>query len=163
MVESGSIEVDNDLQFVELRNRPDWIAVLAGWHQQQWPDKGTFANRVASFAGHLASTPVPLTLVLSQAGQPIGNISLIRYQSSSKAGRHSSYWVANVFVTRSHRGCGHGRRLLVAIERRARQLQIPQLYLHSSDKWRFYRHVGWVVCEERVVAGESSRIMRRDL
>ncbi len=155
--EAGSSEV----QLVELQQRPDWLPVLAQWHQREWPDKGTYANRLAAFRQYLGPRKLPVTLVLAVEQQPVGNISLLQYHGSTSS--LSSFWVANVYVVPQRRGSGFGRLLVRAIEAVARRHQIPQLYLYTTDKCAFYRRLGWDFSFSKTVGGEVTKIMRRSL
>lgn len=75
--------------------------------------------------------------------------------------------VVNVAVDPDFQGRGHGRALLAFAERRAAELGLPELRLHTNaamtENIELYRRLGWTEHDRRRERGYSRVYFRRPL
>ena len=87
--------------------------------------------------------------------------SLICYELKDDPAR--IYWLGEVITRSTHRGQGIGSKLIKCIIELAANQGITELWLYTPDKQSFYKNLGWVEQEQRVVAGELVTIMVRKM
>ena len=150
------------MQFVNLRERPDAIDLVAPWHHAEWhgfyPAK-TLADFAADLAESLQSTSIPQTwLLLDHDGAMVGTCSLLTHDMSIN--RHLSPWLANIYVHPDARGRGLGKVIVQHVMAQAGGLGIPTLYLFTEDQQGFYEKLGWQLLERQSYEGETVSLMQ---
>ena len=148
------------LAWIDLRKAPQWLSLIAGWHQEEWPDN-SLEQRLSRLQKHMGPEPTPVTFVLQYQSQPVATVSLVQYQRLG--GYPASYWVANVYVIPSFRRQGLGAVLLQKVTAFAHQQAIPQLFLYTHDRKDFYLSQGWLVVSEKPDGDTVGTIMSFNL
>lgn len=115
-------------------------------------------SRLKQLDSHLGFESIPCTFVLVIQEQPLGCVSLIRYQSSEN--NQIGEWLTNLYVCDEIRGQGRGRQLVDHLIKYADSLDVGKLYLYTTEYADFYVHLGWRL--EASVAGEL-QILTKDL
>lgn len=130
----------------DLVNQQHCILQFAGLMYRQWLDLYLAANipeteLLAALYQRTSTDALPLTLVLLDEQQVVamGTLKL------SEPGTHAdlSPWIGGLYVLENYRGAGVGGQLLMALEQRARDLGIAQLYLSADTAVSFYLRHGW--------------------
>lgn len=87
--------------------------------------------------------------------------SLICYELKEDPSR--IYWLGEVITRSTHRGQGIGSKVIKRIIELAAIQGITELWLYTPDKQSFYKNLGWIEQEQRVIAGELVTVMVRKL
>ena len=99
---------------------------------------------IASVDGHLAG----ICLLVLQEFEPLHDVSP---------------WLASLYVAPEYRKWGVARKLVAAIEDRARKHGVTRLHLYTGDAQEFYVKCGWSLAEQGIADGEPYAFMIRDL
>ena len=144
-----------------LDQDPGLIRTIAEWHQAEWGHLSdrTVDDRIAEFGEHGGG--VPLTLVGSLEGQPLGTASLLAEDMDIH--KDLTPWLGSVFVLPQHRSRGFGARLVQGVVAEARRLQVSTTYLFTEDRAGFYAAMGWREIQTRPYHGRPVTIMKLDL
>lgn len=136
-----------------LSLHPEWVELIAQWQYEEWAhsrvaqanvtgnDEGQISlrNCAEKLRQHLGFESIPSTFVAIVDEQPVGCISLVRYQTAKK----NEIVLTNFFVQDMFRGKGIGRQLESFICRYARENQIGVLTLYAQNLAGMYSHLGW--------------------
>lgn len=149
------------MQIAHLRQFPDAIPTLAGWHFAEWghlyPDQ-TEADFAAELQRSLAGGPVPSTWVLADARGVWGSASIVERDMDIHTDKGP--WLASVYLHPSVRGMRLGSMLILHVQEQAQTLGLRELYLFTPGQERFYRNLGWqTLCTEQY-QGAPVSIMR---
>ena len=133
------------MQLLNLRERPDAIALIANWHFTEWhalfPTR-TQEDFAAELTQCLSPELLPQSWLLLDADQQIcGTASLLLQDMTTN--QHLSPWLANIYITPAVRGRGLGQWLVQAVMAQAKSLGLQQLYLFTEDQSDFYQKFGW--------------------
>ncbi|WNO09512.1 GNAT family N-acetyltransferase [Teredinibacter sp. KSP-S5-2] len=143
----SSIVIEN------LSLHPEWVELIAQWQYGEWTHSGVAQANVSGdevsqisvksctekFRQHLGFESIPSTFVAIIDEQPVGSISLVRYQTAKK----NDIVLTNFFVLGAYRGKGIGRQLESFACRYAGENQIGVLTLYAQNLGGLYRHLGW--------------------
>jgi len=143
---------------------PQHLPQVASWIFNEWGNliQGLTLNAVeAKLQTHLNLDSIPLTLVASFDGMPVGTASLVYQDMSSRP--DLTPWLASVYVAFEYRNQGIGSRLVKAAEETAKGFRISQLYLFTPDKERFYTWLGWSVIDTTEYRNQQVVIMTKML
>jgi len=155
---------EHQLCIVDIRECPEHLESLAGWHQEEWaylsPDK-TLAQRISALSKHLETSFVPTTLVALGDSGPLGSASIIAHDMDTRP--ELSPWLACVFVAPAFRRKGIGSALVTEIVGRAAGRHLNKLYLFTPDQRTFYERLGWEILEDVAYRGTNVDIMEIDL
>lgn len=142
---------------VELRSRPELLDQVAAWHQGAWQQQD-LPQRKERLRDHLGPSSLPTTLLGMWDEQPVGSVSLVRYQKLG--GFEASVWLANVFVRPDYRQRGIGADLMSAAADFAAGLGLSPLYLYTYDHEQYYRALGWQTLKRHSFSGRPVTIMQ---
>lgn len=138
----------------------DWLRTVAGWHHDECVSRGirsSLARRTEQLRAHLDASPIPVTLLAHKGPEPLGCVSLVRYQAS--AGGHDRVWLSNLYVRADVRRRGLGEALLKRVLAYAGEQQLPGLWLFT-DQWQdFYRKRGWHPSGDAHLSGSDVDIL----
>jgi predicted N-acetyltransferase YhbS len=98
---------------------------------------------------HLIQDQVPLTLVASSEGWPVGTATLLAHDVGTEQWPELSPWLAAVYVAPEYRHRGIGAALVNAIVDKATALGVGALYLSTVGREGFYARLGWQVVDRR--------------
>jgi GNAT superfamily N-acetyltransferase len=105
---------------------------------------------------------IPLTLIVLENNQFVatGSIKL----SEPDTQKDVSPWLDMMYVESSRRGCGIGRLLLEALEKKAWEMGAKTLYLSTDEAEDFYAKNNWSVLEhQKAVDGKIVAFMAKEL
>lgn len=174
----------NPVSISNLQAHPEWLATVSEWLHKEW--MGRYGEgvsqasvdidrraRMESLRKHLSGDSVPVSFVAHSEGQPIGIVSLVRYQSEQSP--QPAVWLTNLFVVHRFRAHGVGQSLLLSAQTYARDLNPTEfgnasppsgrrrIYLFTHDLTEYYRARGWSSVRSSVLHGVRGDIMRLDL
>lgn len=95
-------------------------------------------------------------------GVVVGAISLVDFDDIDEF-RHLKPWVAAFVVDPDLRGAGIGSLMLSELEKRAKELGIPELYLWTEDRKDFYLKRGYSLLTHRVYPELSIDVLNKVL
>ncbi|WP_341937665.1 GNAT family N-acetyltransferase [Marinimicrobium sp. C2-29] len=140
------------------------LSVVAGWHHDECRRRGirsSLARRTEQLRAHLDSFPIPVTLLARKGPEPLGCVSLVRYQAS--AGGSDRVWLSNLYVRADARRRGLGSLLVDRACRYAREQGETELWLFTDNRQVFYKKRGWQLGGEARVSGSDVEILVRRL
>ena len=151
------------MNIVDLRQCPDELQQLAGWHHEEWVDYNpglTLDQRIERMQPHLGDAAVPSTYVAVDNGV-LGSADIVHHDMTI----HQEFtpWLASVYVEQSHRRQGIGRLLVKHVMQCAAVAGYSNLYLYTPDQMIFYQHLGWQILEQTFYCGHNVTITSVDL
>lgn len=154
----------DELRIENLADHPEHITTVARWLFEEWGqvDGYTTAADTEYRTRHaLQRDSIPMTLVGFIGDAPIATVSL--WPSDLQARQDLGPWVAGLYVDRSVRGFGIGRRMIAgALAAAARVAAIESLYLHTEMEG-YYELFGWEFIDTAPLRGHPTRIYRYQL
>lgn len=87
----------------------------------------------------------PLTLVAFEDTLPIGMVSLVECDLSSRP--HLTPWIASLVVAAPYQGRGIGRNLMSEMECHAARLGFNRVFLYTWTAANFYSKMGWKIID----------------
>lgn len=114
------------------------------------------------YAESLVATSLPIVVVALDDGEFIGTASLIVDDELPHA-TEPGPWLAAVYVSESRRHHGVGTALVKAIEDRARQLGITELFLYTEHGKSWYESMGWRSVRTTQLSGHDVTVMTQAL
>lgn len=153
------------MQLINLRQRPEAIALIAPWHFAEWgalfPER-TLADFSAELALCLTEDTVPQSwLLLDVAGEVVGTGSLLVHDMQTN--QELSPWLANIYLRPEVRGQGLGSWLVQQLMQQAAVLNIKTLYLFTEDQQAFYQRLGWQLHHTEWYEGHWVSVMQCQL
>ncbi|WP_051235451.1 GNAT family N-acetyltransferase [Marinimicrobium agarilyticum] len=140
-----------------------WLAIIGRWHHEHCVSRGlnsSIERRIEQIRKHFSGDALPVTLVAHKAGQPLGSVSLLRYQA---AGTGNRLWLSNLYVEASVRKGGLGEALLEHACRYAKAQGEKALWLFTDDQQAFYRKRGWRPAGDARISRTEVDILVREL
>ena len=151
-----------DLTIVTTRDRPDLAQITGRWRWEAFfkVDGVSLEDTLAFEADSARSTDLmPTVLVLLDGQQPIGMVALCLDDLEGRP--ELNPWLAGLYVAPTHRGQGHGLRLIDELESLARASRIPRLSLYTAGAVGLYARAGWKTVETFDLHGEPFSIMQK--
>ncbi len=148
------------LQIETLPERPELLPIVAEWIYTQWwtevegASVATLSNLIRS---HLIPDQIPLTLIASMDGRPVGTVTLLEHDVETEEWPDLTPWLAALYVEPEHRRRGIGAALIKDMIARAASLGVQTLYLSTVDQESYYAKLNWTVLER----GEHQVVMSR--
>lgn len=151
------------VEIVATRDRPDLIPTVADWIWNEWSrHRGrTLAMTATRLAERTAIAGAEQTLVALADGVPVGTASLTHADLESRP--DLTPWLASVFVPPEHRGRGHAKALVRAVEHAARAGGVRRCWLFTADAAGLYADLGWVPAGVTAASGKTVTLMYHDL
>lgn len=147
-----------------LADNPHLIPTLARWRWEEWghltPDRQLDAW-IKGLTERCNRDRIPLTVVALEAGQPVGQASLVHHDMETR--QDLSPWLAGVLVQPAFRRRGFGSALVQAIEGHAMRMRIDRLYLYTNSAQALYEKLGWEEIEREPYRGREVVIMQKRL
>ena len=128
-----------------LDRHPALVPTLAAWHHATWGHlyaHWTLDVATAELADHATRRTLPTTLVMVEAGEALGSVSLVLEDAPELCG-HGSPWLASLYVRPESRGRGLGAQLVQAAVAHAAALGVQELFLFTPEHAAFYQRLGW--------------------
>ena len=114
------------------------------------------------YAESLSSAGLPIVVVALDVEEFVGTASLISDDELPDA-TEPGPWLAAVYVNDSRRRQGVGTSLVKAIENRAAELGIAEIYLYTENGMSWYESMGWRVIRTAQLSGHDVTVMTRSL
>lgn len=152
------------VQIGYLADRPEWAKPIAGWWLEAWKNLYPTADLEATtraLYGAMQHNDIPLVLVASVAGEPIGTVALL--DNDMAEGLTESPWLGNLYVHPGHRGEGVARLLVFAAEQKAASLGIGKLYVKVPDAGAYFTEMGYKPVRTLAGGGKRFSLLRKDL
>ena len=147
-----------------LADHPAFIPALSRWFLREWRDfygDRTWEDVAETFRRRLNRSALPLALVASEGGLPLGTISLL--EESLGTHKHLTPWLGGLYVREGERRRGIGTRLIEAGVGEAGRLGAGQLFVGIRRAEEYYSGLRWEAVERTSLYGEGMTIMRLDL
>ncbi len=146
-----------------LADVPEHIPVVAGWLNEEW---GAIRSELIDQTLDLLARSAlkdrwPFVLVALKNGIPIGTASLILDDMRTRP--DLTPWLADVYVAKTARKGGIGRKLVETVELEASRLGLETIYLFTASNTALYEFLGWGLLESAEYRGEPVRIMTKKL
>jgi len=145
-----------------LADHTEVIPMLAQWFYKEWsylyPGK-TLADVEQLIGERININRIPLALVAFNNQELIGTVCLKVHDMDTHL--DLSPWLAGLYVSESMRLNGIGSMLVSAIEKKASELGIEKLYLHTPESETFYLKLGWQLKERTNYHGFPVSIMQK--
>jgi predicted N-acetyltransferase YhbS len=145
-----------------LAERPELAVQLIPALLEHWsyifPNQ-TAADREAKFKAHLSFDELPIAWVAHEGDSALGTAALRKFDLEGR--EDLSPWLGGVFVLPSHRGRGIGSALCRAVEGKAHDQGVRQLYLFTHGQEALYQRLGWSRLEQLVWHGHQCSIMSK--
>ena len=147
------------LKIIDLKDKPEHLNTLAGWHQQEWASLNpgeTLDMRICRMQEYLNDNFIPTTFIASQS-EVVGSAAIVTNDMDSRT--EFSPWLASVFVAPDYRHQGIGSELVQHIMTQAKHRGIESLYLFTADNEQFYSRLGWNRLDHECYHGTEVSIM----
>lgn len=133
-----------------LANHTAFIPEIADLSYTQWmplfQQAGISQAQLEELLTQRAVTDrLPITLVAIENGVLLGTGSIKLTEPGTREGL--SPWLAGIYVKESERGTGLGAKIVRALESKAAELGVRELYLSAGQAEPFYVKLGWTVIE----------------
>lgn len=142
---------NNGIRIDYLANHSALIPELSTLLYNEWADLYQAAgltkqDLTTALELRCATNQLPLTLVAVTAdGQLLGAGSIKLDEPGTKEGL--SPWLGGIYVKANQRGLGLGALIVTALEDKARELGVTDLYLSADTAEGFYLRLGWHTLE----------------
>jgi len=149
---------------IKLSDRPELAAITARWRWEAFFRKdGIDLGHIQQQEKIAASRDdlFPMVLVLLDDGQPVGMVALCLDDLDGRPDLNP--WLAGLYVEPAHRGRGHSRLLIEALEAFALAGGIDRLWLYTASAGELYAKAGWQTAETLEKDGISFSIMCKAL
>ena len=157
--------MDNIVERIDiayLTDHKEVVPMLAQWFHEEWgylhPDR-TLTDVERLVGVRAIRIKIPVTLVAFEGQELIGTVCLKIHDMDTRL--DLSPWLANLYVAASRRRQGIGIKLVSAIEKRAQELEVENLYLFTPESEAFYSTLGWQVKERAEYHGIPVYIMQK--
>ena len=152
------------MEITYLADHKEVIPVLAQWFYQEWgylyPDRTL--GVVERLIGERANiNKIPLTLVAFEGEELLGTVCLKVHDMDTHP--ELTPWLAGLYVSKPRRRQGIGAELVSAIEKKAHELGVGNLYLYTPKSEGFYSRLGWHVNERTEYRGYPVTIMEKEI
>jgi len=122
-----------------LADHPEHIPALARWFYAHWgwflPPESSSETIADKFRIHLNRDALPIALVALDGDELLGTASLRVLDMDVFT--DSTPWLGGVYVAPAHRRKGIGRRLVGAVEQKARECGYPSIHLFTFTRLPF--------------------------
>lgn len=150
------------LEIVSTKTRPDLVTITGSWRwnaffKDEMELSEMMALEVTSTADHL----MPTVLVLLDNEVPVGMVAICEDDLEGRPDLNP--WLAGLYIDPAHRGQGHAKRLIAALEALAVSHGIKGLFLYTSSAQTLYASVGWQTSETFERDGGTFSIMQKRL
>jgi N-acetylglutamate synthase-like GNAT family acetyltransferase len=154
----GAVQIDY------LADHPELIEPLAqerlAFYRELLPEY-TLETHIARLRAHLNRDTVPIAWVAHSEGQVLGTAALREHDLEDRT--DLTPWLGGVLVRPEFRRRGIGAALCRAVELKAAELGVNDLYLFTLDKQRWYTMLGWKHFQPCSWRGRPGDIMLKSL
>jgi predicted N-acetyltransferase YhbS len=147
-----------------LSERPEALPQVASWLFSEWghlTEGNSLEKTVIRLQKSLQCDQMPLTLVACNGKEPLGTVSLIEIDMTTRP--ELTPWLASLYVEKEFRKKGVASLLIESVLEEAKKLNIPKLYLFTHDQQNFYSHRGWIKFEDVEYRKQRVTIMTKEI
>ena len=122
------------MQIELLADRPEFVSLLAAWHQAEWASLRpgfTLEDRVAKLRGACGRAQPPVVFVASEGERLLGSAMLLAQDMDTRP--ELTPWLGGVFTAPEVRGKGVARALIDAVAEAARAHGASKYYWQTRD------------------------------
>ncbi len=138
------------MEIAYLADHKEVIPTLAQWFYEEWaylhPDR-TLEDVERLISERTNKNKIPVALVAFNGKELLGTVCLKTHDMETRL--DLTPWLAGLYVAKPWRRKGIGTALVKAIEKKANELTVKNLYLYTPESEGFYSRLGWRV-KERV-------------
>jgi N-acetylglutamate synthase-like GNAT family acetyltransferase len=151
----------SELRIEALGLHRDLIPLTVDWHMRWFDERGDRWRWLRARTDEARTYGVPCAWVAFHEGMPVGCVSLIASNMTSRP--ELTPWLAALFVLPPYRGRGIGAALVRRCEAEAKRCDHDRLFLYTSDASGYYERLGWREIEELTYEGQRVTVMMRQL
>lgn len=145
------------MKIISVKQHPEYKTRAIHYFQSKWASKESMPVYEDCITHCLTTTnPLPQWYLLEEAGELIGCAGLITNDFISRMDLYP--WVCAVYIEKSHRGNGHGAKLLEKAKEDARLGGFSALYLCTGHIGYYEKYGFTYIGEGYHPWGQSSRI-----
>ncbi len=150
-----------------LADHQEAVPILAAWIYDEWSflyPEMTLRSVEDFLQERMNKDKLPLTLVAFEAAEPVGTVSLKRFDMESR--QDLMYWLTSLYVAEPWRRKRIGSHLVKSAEKKAVELDIRKLFFFTIDDslpGSFYSKLGWKKREKTKYHSCPVTIMEKDL
>ncbi len=150
-----------------LERYPQFIELLASWHQNQWFDSSpdiSLDDRIERLNQYLQPDFMP-SMFIAHNEKLLGSAALISraLDKNSDNKIRKAPWLTNVYVEKAYRGQGIGISLVEYIIEQARVQQVESIFLSTHEHTSFYQKFGWKTFKKTTHQNKTLVIMRNQI
>ncbi|MGH7557899.1 MAG: GNAT family N-acetyltransferase [Gemmatimonadota bacterium] len=127
-----------------LADHREHIPRLAEWLHAEWGylhENDSIERRAARLEARATRRGIPVGFVAVDGDQLLGSASLVHNDLETRP--EIGPWLASVYVPPEHRRRGVASALVRRVIDEAGDLEVPLLYLWTTDQERLYARLGW--------------------
>ncbi|HUW44925.1 MAG TPA: GNAT family N-acetyltransferase [Dehalococcoidia bacterium] len=147
-----------------LADHKEVIPLLAQWFYNEWaylhPER-TLADVELLIGERINTNKISVALVAFDNQELLGTVCLKVHDMDTRL--DLSPWLAGLYVSAPRRRQGIGAALVSAIEKKAHELGVEKLYLHTPESETFYSKLGWQVKERPQYHGYPVSLMQKKI
>jgi N-acetylglutamate synthase-like GNAT family acetyltransferase len=153
------------MQIVKLKEHMEYVPELVRLHREEWgylrPDESE-AEHVARVTEICLAPHMPELLVALDAGILVGSAGL-KARDSLLPDLDFTPWLFAVYVKATYRSQGVAALLIREVEKIARQLDFPELYLCTRHQEAYYARLGYGTLQHADCGVEIVAVMVKSL
>ena len=141
----------------------DLVDTIARWHWDEWghaDPQGSLQSWAEGLRERTKRDAIPTTYVALDGAELLGSVTLVENDMSTRPGL--TPWLAGVYVKQDRRLQGVGTALVRHAIRKAAEMGIKRLYLHTHSARPFYEKLGWYHIADSYYEGQDVFIMAID-
>lgn len=139
----------NNIQIDNLVNQNQFVGKVAEFWCLEWGSDKTeqgIAKKKVKIEQGLSLDKVPQIIIAFEKDQCIGTIAIVEDDLEKRL--DLTPWLASVYVDKDFRGHGIAQRLIEAAIRKAKDMGIKKIYLHTETAHGLYEKMGWKYLSE---------------
>lgn len=146
-----------------LADHKDDIPILVRWFYEEWDyfyHDQTLEDIERLIGERTNKNKIPVAMVAYIGKELVGTVCIKENDMDTRL--DLTPWLAGLYVSVSRRKQGIGSKLVLAIEKKAKELGVKKLYLYTPESESFYSKLGWHIKEKTKYHGYPVTIMQKE-